>query len=106
MNNIEIKNCVYKMHPVYDLYAANEAGEVINIVKKDPMKGCKTNNGYMKCNVRKHAQKGQKTYFIHRFVWECFNGLTPDGKVIDHVNNNRNDNRLCNLQMMTQQRKL
>ena len=27
--NIEMKNCVYKVHPVFDLYAANEAGEVI-----------------------------------------------------------------------------
>ena len=101
--NIEIKNCVYKVHPVYDLYAANEAGEVINIVKKDPMKGCKTNNGYMMCAVRKYTQRGQKKYYIHRFVWECFHRLIPDGKVIDHINNNKEDNRLCNLQLITQQ---
>ena len=31
MRNIEIKNCVYKVHQVYDLYAANESGEIINI---------------------------------------------------------------------------
>ena len=69
MSTIEIKNCVYKVHPVYDLYAANEAGEVINIVKKDPMKGCKNkNNGYMMCAVRKYTQRGQKIYYIHRFV--------------------------------------
>ena len=55
------------------------------------------------CAVRKHAQSGQKTYFVHRFVWECFNGLIPDGEVIDHVNNIRDDNRICNLQLMTQQ---
>ena len=48
-------------------------------------------------------KRGQKTYFVHRFVWECFNGIIPDGKVVDHVNNNRADNRLCNLQLMTQQ---
>ena len=29
--NIEKKNCVYKVHPVYDLYAANEAGEVLKL---------------------------------------------------------------------------
>ena len=57
----------------------------------------------MKCMVRKHAQKGQKSHLVHRFVWECFNGLTPNGKVIDHINNNRQDNRLSNLQMMTQE---
>ena len=35
MSNIEIKNCIFKVHPVYDLYAADEAGNVVNIVKKD-----------------------------------------------------------------------
>ena len=53
--------------------------------------------------VRKHGQNGQKNYFVHRFAYECFNGIIPDDKVIDHVNNIKDDNRLCNLQLMTQQ---
>ena len=100
--NIEIKNCVYKVHPVYNLYAANKAGDVINIVKKDIIKGHKKNNGYMARAIRKYAQRGQKCCLVHRFIWECFNGLIPDGKIIDHVNNIKDDNRLCNLQLMTQ----
>ncbi|CAH3143934.1 unnamed protein product, partial [Porites lobata] len=44
-----------------------------------------------------------KTCFVHHFVWECFNGIIPENKVIDHINNNKQDNRLCNLQLMTQQ---
>ena len=55
------------------------------------------------CAVRKHGQKGQKQYHVHRFVWECFNGLIPEGKVIDHINDIKTDNRLCNLQQITQQ---
>ena len=101
MSNIEIKNCIFKVHPVYDLYAADEAGNVVNIVKKDCIGHKNKNNGYMMCIVRKHAQKGQKTYCVHRFTWECFNGLISDGKVIDHINNIRDDNRLCNLQLVT-----
>ena len=57
----------------------------------------------MLCMVRKHGQNGQKGYSVHRFVYECFNGIIPDGKVIDHVNNIKDDNRLCNLQLMTHQ---
>ena len=53
--------------------------------------------------VRKHGQNGQKGYYVHRFVYECFNGIIPDGKVIDHVNNIKDDNRLCNIQLITQQ---
>ena len=37
------------------------------------------------------------------YIWECFNGLILDGKVIDHINDVKDDNRLCNLQLLTQQ---
>ena len=72
------------------------------IIKKVPHTGKKSNSGYMRCNVRKYGGK-QKIYYVHRFVWECFNGNIPEGKVIDHINNNKEDNRLCNLQLVTQQ---
>ena len=103
MSKIEIENCVYCCHPMYDLYAADKDGNVINIIKKVPCKGNENTNGYMMCRVRKHGQNGQRSVYFHRFVWECFNGLIPEGKVIDHINNIKDDNRLCNLQVMTQQ---
>ena len=55
----------------------------------------------MYCTVRKHGRRSQKKYRAHRFAWECFNGLIPDDKVIDHINDIRDDNRLCNLQLVT-----
>ena len=42
-----------------------------------------------------------KQFSIHRVVWEAFNGLIPDGLVVDHINHKRDDNRLCNLQLLT-----
>ena len=103
MSNIEINNCVYKVHTVYNLYASDVNGYIIHLVKQVPLKGRKHKNGYLMCVVRKHGQNGQKSFTVHRFVYECFNGEIPDGKVIDHVNNIKDDNRLCNLQLMTQQ---
>jgi len=35
----------------------------------------------------------------HRLVYEHFNGTIPKGKQIDHINNNRKDNRIENLQL-------
>ena len=102
MSKIEINNCVYKVHPVYSLYASDENGNIIHIVKQVPFIRQKHNRGYLLCNVRKHGQNGQKGYIVHRFIWECFNGVIPDGKMIDHVNNIKDDNKLCNLQLMTQ----
>ena len=102
MSNIEINDCVFRIHPVYNLNAANENGEFIHIIKKVPSKGVKHWIGYFKCNVRKYGER-QKTYWVHRFVWECFNGLIPEGKQIDHINDVKDDNRLCNLQLVTPQ---
>ena len=103
MSNIKINNCVYKVHPVYNLYASDENGNIIHLVKQVPYTGHKHKSGYLMCMVRKHGQNGHKGYSVHRFVYECFNGIISDGKVIDHVNNIKDDNRLCNLQLMTQQ---
>ena len=102
MTTITINNCVFSCHPIYDLYASNENGNIINIIKKLPNKGNKHRSGYMQISVRKYRGI-QKSYQVHRFIWECFNGLITDGKVIDHINNNKEDNRLCNLQLVTHQ---
>ena len=32
--NIEIKNCVYKVHPFYNLYASDEKGNIIHLVRQ------------------------------------------------------------------------
>ena len=102
MNKIEIENCVYQFHPVYDLYASDKNGNIISIVKKIPMTGTKNNRGYSLCSVRKHGQGGYKTCLTHRFIWECYNGLITNNKVIDHINNIKDDNRISNLQLVTQ----
>lgn len=34
---------------------------------------------------------------MHIIIWECENGKVPKGYVIDHINRNRQDNRLENL---------
>ena len=49
-------------------------------------------NGYCAKNV-----KGKYT-MMHRIIIEC-----PPGKQIDHINNNKLDNRKCNLRAVTNQ---
>lgn len=56
-------------------------------------------NGYPMVSLRKN---GEKTgYSIHSLVWEAFNGPVPDGLQINHINEDKTDNRLENLNLMT-----
>ena len=105
MSKIIIEERVYHIHPVYDLYAVDCDGNIINITKKVPIKSRKTHDGYrqLQCRVRKHGQSGFKECKVHQFVWQSFNGVIPKGLEIDHINNIRDDNRLCNLQLLTHQ---
>lgn len=80
------------------MYAASKDGQ--HIIKQVPNAG--NHNGYMAFTIRKYGDKNSKTYRVHRFVWECLNGVIPDGKVIDHINEDKEENHLYNLQIVTQ----
>lgn len=57
----------------------------------------KLNHGYELYGHRvPHA-----TRQVHRIVWETFNGEIPEGMQIDHIDNNRQNNALFNLQLVT-----
>ena len=48
-----------------------------------------------------------KTYmYAHRIVWEIHFGAIPDGMDIDHINHDRDDNRIENLRLVTRQANL
>ncbi len=44
----------------------------------------------------------KKMFQLHRLVYETFIGNIKDGYVIDHIDNDRNNNHYSNLQMITQ----
>ena len=87
-------------HPIYDNWEANRLG-IVRHVKHKKNIGTLTNKGYNLISVNDQGIK--KGYLKHRFIYECFFGLITDPKlVIDHKNNIKADNRLENLQLITQ----
>lgn len=58
------------------------------------------NFGYKKVVLSKNANT--KDFFVHCLVMDSFVGEKPLGKVVDHINSNQGDNRLENLQYITQ----
>ena len=95
------KKCRIHLH--FNLYAGNKYGEVINISRFVPLKGHDNNSGYLQVMVRGSGDRKQTCVFVHRFIYECYHGVIPEGMVIDHINDNKKDNRLSNLQLVTQQ---
>ena len=90
-------------HPIYDKWEANREGIVRHVVNKKNI-GYLTKLGYLQICIRDQGIK--KHYQKHRFIYECFHGKINDAKlVVDHINNNKTDNRLENLQLITQSEK-
>lgn len=57
-------------------------------------------NGYLVSQITCNGTK--LTCRLHRVIWISKYGVIPEGKVIDHINNNKKDNRISNLQLLTQ----
>jgi hypothetical protein len=64
--------------------------------KKFTEAGCVTEQGYIKITINR------KGYKAHRLAWLYVYGYLPDGP-IDHINNVRIDNRICNLRVVSTQ---
>ena len=55
--------------------------------------------GYALVNLSINSKT--KNHRVHRLVWEAFNGPIPEGFEINHINENKEDNRLENINLMT-----
>lgn len=56
-------------------------------------------SGYKVVSIRNGATKLQCR--VHRIIWIAEYGVIPDGYVVDHINNDKQDNRIENLQLLT-----
>jgi len=99
MENINIQD--YKIHPIYTRYAADSNACIVDLYKKRLISIHTNSNGYNQISIR--IQNKPKMCSLHRFTYECFNGIIPENKVIDHIDNNKSNNNINNLQLMTQQ---
>lgn len=81
------------------LYAVNDEGIVYNTVKGSVMKTRVNAFGYETVCLSKGNEK--KHFRVHRLVYESFFGRKGDNLVIDHIDNNKLNNRLDNLRKLT-----
>ena len=101
-NNIQE---TWKDIPGYEgLYKVSNTGKVksMNYRHSDvPRILATVDNGYGYYIVILYLNSVRKSASVHRLVWTAFNGPIPEGLQINHLNENKADNRLENLSLCT-----
>ena len=85
---IEFQDIMFYKHPKYKKYLASKCGKILSLKRKEK-KILKLNIncwGYYYFNLYKN---GIKSYTVHRFVYETFNGVIPKGMETDHVDGDK-----------------
>ena len=97
---IKFQNIKFYSHPNYDKYFASKDGQILSNNSKKILKlGSKSGNGYLYFSL--YSSNIQKSYLVSRFVYECFKGNIPDDKEVDHIDNNKENNKIKNLQLLS-----
>lgn len=94
------KKKIYK-RLVFSYYAASKDGEIVNVKTEKILKPRLTKTGYHRIIFYDKNLDKQRDYYIHSFVYECFYGLIPEGYEIDHIQQDKSNNQIKNLQLLT-----
>ena len=99
-HNVPMKCDAFHYHHIYTNFGANKYGQIYN--KKT--KRCSISNlqlsGYLIATLQQISLP-RKTFCVHRFVFECFHGIIPDKMEINHIDSNKQNNCINNLELMT-----
>lgn len=80
------------------MYSATMCGLVFGR-RKTAIRTWVTNAGYKQFHQYKDC--GRCGTYVHRFVYEHFKGGIPDGFVVDHIDGNKLNNAVNNLQVLS-----
>ena len=95
----------YYCHPIYTNYGASEDGYIINDKRLIPRKDNLNPSGYYYWTG--HLEGKTKHHPIHRIIWEAVNQqIIPEDYQIHHINNDKKDNSIKNLELVTRQQNM
>jgi hypothetical protein len=90
-----------KPHPVFTEYASTKEGDVYSFKSGKIKLLAKVNHsrGYNHYALRLCGKVYM--YLNHRFTWECFNGMIEKELQINHIDHDKKNNHLDNLELVT-----
>lgn len=79
------------------IYTINEQGEIYREGKR--MSPINNGLGYYQVKLRKDNKRYNK--YVHRLVWETFKGTIPVGYELNHIDHDKSNNSLLNLELVS-----
>lgn len=83
----------------FESYEISISGEVINTRTGRKLKVGSNQKGYKQVQISNGVKS--KTISIHRVVWESYKGVIPKGMEINHIDGNKENNHVANLEVLT-----
>lgn len=84
----------------YSNYEIYEDGTIISKYFNRKLSGSKYNNGYYEVKLK--LKDGSRVPFLwHRVVWYYFNGEIPENMQVNHIDEDKSNNAISNLNLMT-----
>ena len=96
---IKFQNINFYTHPIYNRYAASKGGQILGKRHQILKQNVNEVSGYLYFKV--FNENIGINYLVSRFVYECFNGKISKDKEVDHIDNNKTNNLIDNLQLLT-----
>lgn len=82
----------------YDnVYFADDLGNIYRNNHK--MAAINNGLGYYQIKLRLNGKRFVR--YVHRIIWETFNGKIPSGYEINHIDHNKSNNKLSNLELVS-----
>lgn len=104
--NCSIVNCVRKrideskQIPNYSSYLVLPNEGLVYSLKQHKFIGGPNNTGYWNCALTADDGKVWGTK-VHRVIWMAVNGEIPEGMQVNHIDEDKNNNCIFNLNLMT-----
>lgn len=88
-----------KQIPNYSNYLVLPNEGLIYSLKRNRYVGCKLKDGYWQCTLS--ANNGEWKTGVHRVIWIAVNGDIPEGLEVNHIDENKSNNSINNLNLLT-----